>query len=98
MNTLDVAKLTDRELLILLHERQGVMGDDVKVLKEGTSEKLALMALETAALKETKADKTVVERLERSQQRLFNYLWFAFGALAVLQIVIPLVIKSLTHS
>ena len=98
MNTLDVAKLTDRELLILLHERQSVMGDDVKVLKEGTSEKLALMSLETAALKETKADKTVVERLERSQQRLFNYLWFAFGALAVLQIVIPLVIKSFTHS
>ena len=98
MDTLDPSKLSDRELLLLLHERQSVMGGDVKELKDGTSKELATMSIELERLKDSKAEKTLVDRLERGQQRLFNYLWAAFGALAVLQVIIPLVIKSLTHS
>lgn len=97
MDALDPTKLTDREVLLLVSERQSVMGIDIKELKDGTSKELAAITADISHLKELKADKSFVEQLDRKQQRLFNYLWFAFGASAILQVIVPLVIKSLWH-
>src|SRR5581483_4337036 len=95
MDALDPSKLTDREVLLLVSERQSVMGADVRELKEGTSKELATLSGEVKNLKESKAERNFVEQLDRKQQRLFNYLWFAFGASAVLQILTPIVVKAL---
>lgn len=97
MDALDTSKLSDRELLLLLHERQSVMGGDVKELKDGTQKELAQLQVEMSHLKDEKADKTRVERIERGQQKLFNYLWFAFGISAALQVIIPLLMKTYLH-
>jgi hypothetical protein len=90
-SAVDAAKLSDRELLLLLHERQGVMGRDVRELKDGTQTEIAGLRFEVSSLKDLKADKAAVEQLDRGQRRLFNYLWFAFGVLGVLQILVPIV-------
>lgn len=90
MEGLDISKLSDRELLLLMHERQAVMGGDVKELKEGTSQQLTAQSVKLDQLEIHKADKGEVESLKRQVSRLNNYLWFAFGALAVLQIVLSI--------
>ena len=95
MDGIDKAKLSDRELLLLIQERQAVMGLDVKELKDGTQKELATLGARVESLKDTKADKSALERLERGQNRLFNYIWAAFGALAILQFTIPLVLKAM---
>jgi len=86
MNELDPQKLSDHELLILLHERQGVMGSDVKDLKEGTTTQLTAQGVKLDLLETHKADKAELEALKRQVGRLTNYVWFAWGALAILQI------------
>lgn len=93
MDAMETQKLSDRELLILLHERQGVMGVDIKELKDGTNKEVAALTSDVNHLKESKADKAAVDQLTRGQQRLFNYLWFAFGALAVLQIALSVYLR-----
>lgn len=92
-SSIDASKLSDRELLLLMHERQGVMGGDVKELKEGTNSELTKLMMQVDSLKEQKADKLIVDRLERGQNRLFNWLWFLFGASTVLQVIV----KYLLH-
>ncbi len=94
MESLDPSKLTDRELLLLVHERQNNMGADVKELKDGTTKELAALISDVKHLGESKADRAEVDRLGRGQARLFNYLWAAFGALAILQIIIPFVLSK----
>jgi hypothetical protein len=96
-SNIDASKLSDRELLLLLHERQGVMSTDVKELKDGTQKEMATLSMEVRQLRELKADTTRVEALERGQNRLFNYLWAMGGALGLLQIVIPIVVQFLKH-
>jgi hypothetical protein len=91
MDAIDASKLSDRELLLLVHERQVVMGRDVKELKDGTQTEIAKLLNDVSNLKESKADKVQVDQLDRGQRRLFNYLWFAFGVLGVIQVVVPIV-------
>lgn len=92
---LDHTKLTDHELLILLHSKQEQMGVDVKEIKDDTKEKLAQLSAKVDALEQHKVDKTEFVTLQKNNEsqgrqigRLTNYLWFAFGALAILQIVL----------
>lgn len=92
---LDRSKLSDHELLILLHAKQEQMGIDIKDIKDDTKEKLAQLSAKVDALEQHKVDKTEFVTLQKSYEsqgrqigRLTNYLWFAFGAMAILQIAL----------
>lgn len=98
MDSIDTSKLTDRELLLLLHERQGNMGKTIDKLNDTTTKDLATLTVEIGHLRESKADKTEVEQLKRGQNRLFNYLWFAFGAIAILQIALTVYLSVRSHN
>lgn len=118
---IDSAKLSDRELLLILHERVGTMGRDLHDLKNGTTQKIAALEARVDLLNEHKADREAtaisIEKLAdlkadriatdlaleklfntdvsqtRQINRLNNYLWFGWGALAALQIIIGLLLK-----
>jgi len=70
------------------------MGNTINKLDDSITKELTALTLEVGHLQETKADRAEVERLAREQARLFNYLWAAFGALAILQIIIPFVLSK----
>lgn len=95
MMELDQTKLTDHELLLLLHAEQKQQGVDIKEIKDDTKEKLAQLTGKVDAMEQHKVDKvefTVLQKALESQgrqvNRLTNYLWFAFGASAILQIAL----------
>jgi len=88
--TIDTSKLTDRELLLILHERVTTMSGDVREVKDGTSSKIATLEGKVDNLEKQKAAASEVDAAKRQINRLNNYLWFAFGALAALQVVLAL--------
>lgn len=104
VNPIDAAKLSDRELLLILHERVGTLSRDVHELKDGTAAKLAMLEAKVEHLQEVKAEKVAVdgafEKLtqgneSRSKQINTINLRLAFfgGGLAVLQVVLAIVMK-----
>jgi cell shape-determining protein MreC len=95
--TIDTSKLTDRELLLILHERVTTISSDVREVKDGTASKLATLESKVEQLEKQKAPASEIDKLQnaldardRQINRLNNYLWFAFGALAVLQLAMTL--------
>jgi hypothetical protein len=104
LQAIDPTKLSDRELLLILHERVFAMTGDVKELKDGFSARLAAVEARMDVLQEHKADKRetdgAFEKITLNNEartvqinKLTNYVWFAFGALAILQIVLSIVMK-----
>ena len=104
LGSIDPAALSDRELLLILHERISTIGRDLHELRDGTAQKIATMEAKIEMLQEHKADKSSVDdslheivlgNTVRTSQinRLTNYVWFGSGVLAVLQILIALITK-----
>ena len=85
---LEQQKLSDRELLILLHDRQQTMGADIKEIKDDTKDKLTKLEAKVDALERHKADQSDVVKLMEQTGNLKNWLWFAFGAVAILQVAL----------
>lgn len=97
MEPLDQAKLSDRELLLILHNEISHMGKDVGEMKTDTSGRLVALETKIESLETHKADRTELTKVieataaqGRQTARLTNYLWFAFGALAIIQIAIQI--------
>lgn len=104
VDPVDASKLSDRELLLILHERVGTLGRDVHDLKDGTSSKLATLEAKVEHLQETKAEKIAVDGAfekfalgneQRTKQINAINLRLAFigGGLAVLQVVVAIILK-----
>jgi hypothetical protein len=104
LQAIDPTKLSDRELLLILHERVFAMTGDVKERKDGFTARLAANEARTELLELHKAERGEVnlgfekvalkdDMRARQINRLTNYVWFASGALAILQLVLSLVTK-----
>lgn len=103
-NPVDARELTDRELLLILHERVGTMGRDLHDLRNDHAVRIASLESKIEMIQIHKADKAVTdsalqklieEGVLRTGQinKLTNYIWFGWGVLAVLQILLALVLK-----
>jgi hypothetical protein len=104
LQAIDPSKLSDRELLLILHERVFAMTVDVKDLKDGFSARLATSEARSELLELHKAERSEVtvsveklnardDQQDRQLNRLTNYFWFAFGVIAVFQILLTIVMR-----
>lgn len=109
VNPVDSDKLTDRELLIILHERVGAVGRELHELKEGYAQRLSMVETKLNDLQTTKADRIIIDlalqkqgdnnELRTSQiNKINNRLAFAAGGLAVLQVVLNIAVAFILKS
>jgi outer membrane murein-binding lipoprotein Lpp len=95
-NTIDVTKLNDHELLIVLHTKFDSAIADLKELKDGTSTKITLLQAQVdqlekykASVEDLKATNTRVDRINTRQNMMM-------GGLIVINILIPFIINYLS--
>jgi Mg2+ and Co2+ transporter CorA len=88
MAELDYTKLPDHDILLILHTKVEGMTATVDRIDRNTTSQLDNLENRVDAVEKGKTEKTTSDQLARRIGRLENYLWFAFGALAVLQIVL----------
>lgn len=104
VDPLDASKLSERELLLILHERVGMVSRELHELKDGYAQRLSTVESRLEHLQEFKAEKAAVDgsfkdvtlindQRTRQLNRLTNYIWAVGGALAILQIVVPILLK-----
>jgi hypothetical protein len=104
VDPVDASKLSDRELLLILHERVGTLGRDVHDLRDGLTAKIAALEAKVEHLQEVKADKLAVDGdLEKQAQlnelrtkqinSINQRLAFCAGVLAILNIVVPVLMR-----
>jgi len=102
VDPVDATKLSDRELLLILHERVGTLSRDVHEVRNGTTAKIAALESKVEMMQEHKADKAAVdgamERITTANEirtkqinTINTRLAFAAGGLAALQFVIGII-------
>jgi hypothetical protein len=103
VDPVDASKLSDRELLLILHERVGTLSRDVHELRDGTAQKIAQLESRVEMLQEHKADKAAVDgamdriaaanEVRTKQINTINTrIAFAAGSLAALQFITGIII------
>jgi|SRR5581483_1316458 len=92
-DSLDVSKLNDHELLLVLHTKFDVALGDLKELKEGTAAKLASLQAQTDQLEKNKASKVDVERVSERIDRSNTRLNMIIGGLIVVNVILPFILK-----
>lgn len=104
VNPIDASKLSERELLLILHERVGTISREMHDLKDGYERRLSTVEAKLEHLQEIKADKGAVDNAfekiavtnaERTKQINTINLRLAFfaGGLAIINIVVPILLK-----
>jgi RNA-binding protein YlmH len=86
-DSIDVTKLNDHELLLVLHTKFDVMREDMTEIRNGTAIKLAELDLKTAELEKNKASKVDLEKTDSRLDRVRTTQNHMIGGLILLNAV-----------
>lgn len=93
--SLDITKLSDRELLIVLVTKFDVLDKNVNDLKDGTNKELHELERKVGDLEAYKASKIDLEKSDSRLDRVRTTQNVMVGGLLVINALLPFIIKYL---
>jgi len=96
-DTLDISKMNDHELLLVLHTKFDIALQELQELKSGTTSEIAVIKQKLEILEREKASRVDHDALERRMSRLETRYAMFVGGLVVLQIAITAALKFFFH-
>jgi hypothetical protein len=94
-DTLDVSKMNDHELLLVLHTKFDNVVGDIRELKDGTSTRIIALEHKTEQLETYKASKVDLEKTDGRLDRVRTTQNYIIGGLIVLNIALSFINKYL---
>jgi hypothetical protein len=95
-DTLDVSKMNDHELLLVLHTKFDNVVTDIKELKDGTTARIAALELKVDQLETYKASKVDLQKTDDRLDRVRTTTNYIIGGLIVLNVALTFINKYLS--
>jgi hypothetical protein len=94
-DTLDVSKMNDHELLLVLHTKFDNVVGDIKDLKDGTTTRITALEYKAEQLETYKASKVDLKTTDERLDRVRTSQNYIIGGLIVLNIALTFINKLL---
>jgi hypothetical protein len=90
-DTLDVSKMNDHELLLVLHTKFDNVVVDIRDLKDGTTKRIADLEAKTDQLETYKASKVDLEKTDLRLDRVRTTQNLITGGLIIINALLPFI-------